>query len=98
MMHPTILQLLRVFIAMERVYQATAWQCYEGYILPSHCLATMGRTHIQTHRLMGGIYEACHYDGLICHNTHIKFHKGWFRHLKVDGGGEQRHTDRMENA
>jgi hypothetical protein len=35
--------------------------------------------HIQTHRLMGGIYE----DVV---EMHTKFHKDWFRHSKVDNG------------
>jgi hypothetical protein len=33
------------------------------------------RIHIQTHRLMGRIYEAHHRDGLICHGMHTTFHK-----------------------
>jgi hypothetical protein len=36
--------------------------------------------NIQTHRLLGGIYEVRRSDGLICHD------KVWLRHLKVDGG------------
>jgi hypothetical protein len=38
------------------------------------------------HRLMGGIYKVYPWDGLRCHDIHIKFHKDWFRHSKVDGG------------
>jgi hypothetical protein len=31
------------------VYRATAWHCYEGYILPSHCLAWQeGQTYRHT--------------------------------------------------
>jgi hypothetical protein len=41
---PTTLLFLRVFL--------TAGTC-----LPRRCLATIGEIHIQTHRLMGGIYE-----------------------------------------
>jgi hypothetical protein len=51
----------------------------------------LGRIHIQTHRLMEGIYE-------ICHDIHTKFHKDWFRHSKVDRKGIHRHTARMEIA
>jgi hypothetical protein len=42
--------------------------------------------HIQTHRLMGGIYEVRHWHGLTCHDIHIKFHKDWFMHWKVIRG------------
>jgi hypothetical protein len=42
--------------------------------------------HIQTHRLMGGIYEVCHWDGLRCHDIHMNFHQDWFSHSKVDRG------------
>jgi hypothetical protein len=52
MMHPTILLLLHVFIAM-------------GLCLPSSWIATIGR--IQTQRLTGGIYEVCHWGRLRCH-------------------------------
>jgi hypothetical protein len=31
-------------------------------------------------------------DGLRYHDIHAKFHKDWFRHSKVDGGG---YTDTM---
>jgi hypothetical protein len=36
--------------------------------------------HIKTHRLIGGIYEVRHWDGLRCHDIHTKFHKDWLRH------------------
>jgi hypothetical protein len=46
---------------------------------------------------MGGIYKVCHSDGLSCHDIHMKFHKDWFRHSKIDKGGDsQKH--RMEIA
>jgi hypothetical protein len=48
---------------------------------------TNRRIPIQTHRLMEGIYEVCHWDGLKHYNTHTKFHTDWFRHSKVDGRG-----------
>jgi hypothetical protein len=44
MTRPAILLLLRVFVAT-------------GTCLPSRCLATIGRIHIRTHRLMGEIYQ-----------------------------------------
>jgi hypothetical protein len=40
--------------------------------------------HIQTQRLMGGIYEAHRWDGLRCHDIHTKFRNDWFRHSKID--------------
>jgi hypothetical protein len=43
--------------------------------------------HIQTHRLMGGIYEIRRWDGLRCHDIYTKFHKDWLRPSKVDMGG-----------
>jgi hypothetical protein len=33
------------------------------------------------------IYELRPRDGLRCHDTRIKFHKDWYRHSKVEGGG-----------
>jgi hypothetical protein len=39
--------------------------------LLSRCLATIGDTH--TDRLMGGVYEVRHWDGLRCHDIHTKF-------------------------
>jgi hypothetical protein len=56
--------------------------------LPIHCLATKGRIHIQTHRLMGGIYEEHRWDWFRCHYMHTKFHKDWFKYSKVNGGKE----------
>jgi hypothetical protein len=26
-------------------------------------------------------------DGFLCHDTHTKFHKDWFRYSKIAGGG-----------
>jgi hypothetical protein len=52
--------------------------------LPSHCLAMIGG-HI--YRWMGGIYEVRCWGGLRCHNTHTRFHKDWFVHPKLMGGG-----------
>jgi hypothetical protein len=76
---PTFILLLRVFIAA-------------GTCFPSRCLATIVGIHMQTHTLMGDIYEIRRWDGLRCHDTHTKFHEDWFRHSKVDGG-IHRHTD-----
>jgi hypothetical protein len=36
---------------------------------------------------MGGIYEVCRWDGLSRHDVHTKFHKDWFSHSEVNGGG-----------
>jgi hypothetical protein len=57
-------------------------------ILPSRCLATIRGVHIQTHRLMKGIYEVRRWDVLRCHDIYTKFHKYWFKHSKVNGGGD----------
>jgi hypothetical protein len=73
-MRPTIFH-LRVFVA--------AVIC-----LLSRYLATIGGIHIQTHRLVGGIYDVCRWDGLRCHDIHTKFHKYCFSYSKVDGGGD----------
>jgi hypothetical protein len=43
--------------------------------------------HIQTHRLMGRIYEVRLRDGLRCHKTHTKLHKDWLRHSKLNRVG-----------
>jgi hypothetical protein len=70
MTRQTVLLLLRVFVAA-------------GTCLPSSCLATKWRIHIQTHRLMGGIYKVRRWDGLRCHDKYAKFHKDWFRHSNI---------------
>jgi hypothetical protein len=36
--------------------------------------------HIKT--LIEGFYEVCHWDGLMCHDMHTKFHKDLLRHWK----------------
>jgi hypothetical protein len=46
---------------------------------------------IQTHRLIGSIYEVRRLDGLKFQNIYIKFHKDRFRHSKVDEGDSQTH-------
>jgi hypothetical protein len=75
---PIILLLLPVFVAA-------------GTCLPSRCLATIGGIHIQTNRLMGGIYEVCHSDGFRYHDIYTKFYKDWFRHSKVGKKDTQTH-------
>jgi hypothetical protein len=55
MTHPTIRLLLRVFFAA-------------GTRLPSRCLATKWKIHIQTHRLMWRVYEVRRWDGLRWHD------------------------------
>jgi hypothetical protein len=49
--------------------------------------AMIAGIHIQTHRLMGRIYEVLCWDGLRWHDIDTKFHKDWFRHSKVDRKG-----------
>jgi hypothetical protein len=71
MTQPTILLLLHIFVAMVTFFTEP---------LPSNI-------HIQTPRLIGGIYEVHHSDGLGCHDIHTEFHKDWFRHSKIDKGG-----------
>jgi hypothetical protein len=66
-----------------------AYQKQKGRTIPNHCLATTGDIHIQTHRLLAGIYEVCHWDGLRCPDTYTKFHRDWFRRSKADGADTQ---------
>jgi hypothetical protein len=47
---------------------------------------------MQTHTLMGRMYEVRRRDGLRCHDFHINFHKDLFRHSKVIGGLADTHT------
>jgi hypothetical protein len=42
--------------------------------------------HIQTHRLVGDIYEVRRCDGLRCHDVHSKYRKDWFMDLEVNKG------------
>jgi hypothetical protein len=62
--------------------------------LPSCCLAAIRK---YAHRLMGGIYEVCCWDGFMFHDICTKFHKDRFRHSKVDlgGGGVDIQTHRL---
>jgi hypothetical protein len=43
--------------------------------------------HIETHRLMGGIFNSGRCDGLRCRNICTKFHIDSFRHSKVNRAG-----------
>jgi hypothetical protein len=70
--------------------------CYlamiEGYSLPNPCQATIGGIHVQTHRLMGEIYEVRRWDGLRCNDTHTKFRKDDPGSQKLMEGYTHRHT------
>jgi hypothetical protein len=48
--------------------------------------------HIKTQRLMEGIFQLGRWNGLRCRDIRTKFHKYWFRHSTVHGGGDT-HTD-----
>jgi hypothetical protein len=74
MKRPTILLLLHALVAA-------------GTCLPSRCLAPKGGIILQTHRLMGNIYEVCCSVGLRCHDMHTRFHRNWFRRSKFGEGG-----------
>jgi hypothetical protein len=51
--------------------------------------------HMQTHRLMGGVYKVRRCDGLRCHDIHTKFHKTISGIQKFMGGGDSQ-THSME--
>jgi hypothetical protein len=51
--------------------------------------------HIQTHRLMGGIYDVRRWDGLRCHDT--KFHTDWLRLSKIDTRDMQTHRQERDH-
>jgi hypothetical protein len=68
---PPIILLLRSFVAART-------------FLRSRCLTTIKWIHIQTHRLMEGIYKVHRWDGFRCHYVHTKFHEDYFRYWKVD--------------
>jgi hypothetical protein len=62
---PTILLLLRVFLAMGTCFPNRCLAMKGGgYTLRSLCLATTGGIDIETHRLMGFIYEVRRWDKL----------------------------------
>jgi hypothetical protein len=75
---PTILLLLRVFVAAAS-------------FLPSRCLATIGRhTYSHTGSYEGFMKYAAEM-GLRCHDINTEFHKDWLRHSKSDKGETQTH-------
>jgi hypothetical protein len=53
-------------------------------------------THIQTHRLTGGIYEVRSWVELRCHVIHTKFYRDWLKHSKVDGEDTQIRTQQND--
>jgi hypothetical protein len=55
----------------------------EIIFLGDRCLAMKVGIRIETHRLIGGIYEVGCWDVFRCRDVHTKFHKGWFSHYKV---------------
>jgi hypothetical protein len=68
--------------------------CCRGDVFTEPSPSNDRRIHIQTHRLMGRIYEVRHWDWLRCRDIHSKFHKDWFRHSNVDRlGAHRRHGD-----
>jgi hypothetical protein len=78
-----------------RSYRTSTFRIGSDSLLPSenplgrstHCLKYNIKTsndsekHMQTHGLMGGIYEVRRWDGLRCNGIRTKFHKDWFSHL-----------------
>jgi hypothetical protein len=54
----------------------------------SLCLATTGGIHIQTHKLMGGIYEVRRCDWVRCHDVHTEFHEPGSEIQKLIGEGD----------
>jgi hypothetical protein len=50
-------------------------------------LTTVRGLHMQTHRLMGGIYEVGlhHWDGVSCHDISTEFRKDLLKYSEVDG-------------
>jgi hypothetical protein len=78
-MRPTIFLLLSVFVAA-------------GTCLPRRCLSILWGLHMQTHRLMGGIYEVRCSDGLYCHDI-PHFIKIGSSVQKLIGGIPRQHGD-----
>jgi hypothetical protein len=75
-------------------YCCVCISCRGNVFLRSRCLATIGGIHIQTHRLMEGIYELGRWDGMRCYDIHTKFHRDWFRRSK-DDTQTHRHAGRV---
>jgi hypothetical protein len=74
---------------MERVQQFYVCACIRcrGDVFTEPLPSNDKRIQMETHRLMGGIYELRRWDGLRCRNIHTEFHKDWFKHSKVNSGG-----------
>jgi hypothetical protein len=81
-----ILLSLHIFVAAGMCLPSRCLARKDGYNLPILCLATIGRTHTQTHGLMEGIYEVHRWDGIRCHDIYTKGHKDWFRHSEFNRG------------
>jgi hypothetical protein len=63
--------------------------------IPSRYLATIMGIHMQTHRLMGGIYGVSHWQkgpGAMIY-TYTKIHRDYFRHSKADRWDAQIHRE-----
>jgi hypothetical protein len=70
--------------------------CCSGNVF-TEPLPTDGRgIHVQTHGMMGGIYDVRRWDRwdrLRCHDTHTKFRKNWCGHWTVNEGIHRQHGD-----
>jgi hypothetical protein len=72
----------RPTILLQRVFVATKGGIHFTERFPNKDRGL----HIETHRVMGGIYEVHGWGGFSCHDIHTKFHKDWFGYPKVDKG------------
>jgi hypothetical protein len=70
----------------------------KGGILFTEPLPSNDRRDTHTRRLMGGIYEVPHSDGLRCHDIHTKFHENWLRLSKLIRVDPHTHKESMEIA
>jgi hypothetical protein len=99
---PTLSALKRHGQHRERRVQQFVYCCVcircRGKVFTEPLPTNDRRIHIQTHRLMGGIYEIFCWDGLRCHDIHTNFHKDWFRHSKADSGTAGTPTHRQDTA
>jgi hypothetical protein len=68
---------------------------YRGNVSAEPLPSNDREMHIQTHRLMEGIFYLRRWDGLRCRDIRTKSHKDWFRRSKVNRGETQTHTDSM---
>jgi hypothetical protein len=62
------------------------WIRCRGNVFTEPLLSNDRGIHIQTHRLIRGIYEVRRWDGLRCHDIRTKFNKDYFRYLEVERG------------